>query len=282
MSNRSDKVLVVVGYYGGYGGTFFANILERSLGHESRKIVPMNDRNEFGFETTVLGTERYAINSLIKAYDQGFDALFNVKFFEKMKDKKDYWGDFMKKFFIDCYDDDRSVFCKNLTSYLKKRLRLKSGFNVINAHYSKKHGGFSIHEIHDNVIFFLLTANDIKHHILFEMLLDIKQDRFIYPEFVKQNLDNLKGIPQKIKPFDSCHLVEVGRLFLQTKDNGIDEVETILSEALGVKISLDKRMIQDYNRSNVELLNNFLGIDIEQADYRAVVRSAEKKLKSLL
>jgi hypothetical protein len=277
-----DEVLVVVGYYGGYGGTFFANILRRCLEQDSQEIVAINDRNEFGFETTIIGSERYAINSLMKAYDKGFDSLFNVKFFEKMKDRRDHWGELIKKMFIDCYDNDRSVFCENLTNYLKKRLKLKPGFNVINAHYSRKHGGFSIYNVHDNVIFFLLGADDLKHHLLFDLMMDIKQKHFIYPEFVTVALDNLYWTPQKIKPFDSCHLLEVGRLFLQTKDNGLEEVERVISEAVGMKISLDKEMIEVYSKSNVKLLNEFLSIDIEEADYRDVLRAAEKKLKSLL
>lgn len=282
MPSNSDKVLVVVSYYGGYGGNFFADILRKSITQNQQDIVSVNDKNEYAFQTDVLGSERNAIDAIMKAYDKGFETLFDVHFYEKIENKKYKWGDTLKKIFIDVYDNDRSVFCSNLTAYLKKRLRLKDGFNVINAHYSKNYGGFSIHDISDKVIFFLLSAEDHRHCVLFDMLLDIKHNHFIYPEFIKRFLMNLKDVPDKVKPFDSCHLVEVGKLFLQTKDNGIDEVERVLSEGLGVKISLDKRLIEDYSKSNIKLLNEFLSIDVEEANYKDVLRATEKKLKSLL
>jgi hypothetical protein len=278
----SDKILVAVGYYGGYGGSFFCNILRKSLEKESREIVPINNRNEYNFESSALGAEKYTIDVVMKAYDKGFDILLDVEFFERTKDPKYAWNGLVNKVFMECYDVDRAVFCDNLTNYLKKRLRLKTGFNVVNFHYSRKHGGFSIHNIHDRVIFFLLSADNLKHHVLFDLMFNIKQKHFIHPKFVSQSLEDLVGTPRKRQPFDSCHLLDVGKMFLQTKDNGIEEAERIISEAVGMKISLDKEMIEVYSKSNVKLLNEFLSIDIEEAEYRDVLRAAEKKLKSLL
>jgi hypothetical protein len=282
----NDKTLVVVGYYGGYGGSFFANILRKSIDYNSPQFTPINDKNEYGFDTRVLGIERYTINTLMKAYDQGFDVLLNIKLFENTGNKEDAeFGKLVKRMYIDCYDNDRSVFCRNLTLYLKKRLRLKDGYNVINSHYSRKFSGFSIYDVYDKTIFFLLSSEHSmrsKHHLLFEMLMDCKKDRFSYPELIKQSLNSLDGKIEPPKPFDSCVLLDVGKLFLQTKNNGIEEIERILSESLNMKINLDKEAIVEYTNSNIKLLNNFLGIEIEDASFDDVKQAIKNKLKSLI
>ena len=276
-----DEVLIVVGYDGGYGGSFFSNVLKRSLENESQELLPINDRNEFHFNNHVFDSVKYSIDLLADMYEKSSSFKFIDEFYQKKNDEEKSWLEFRKKIFMQCYDKDRSVFCENLTSYFSKTLRLNSGYNIASIHYSRKFDGFSIHNIHKNVVFFLLKASDLKSHVLFDLLFDIKLDHFIYPEFVRKSYMSLRKMRQPM-PFDSCHSIDVDHLFLKTKDYRFDLVENVLSKALGKKISLDKEMIENYSRLNVKLLNDFLNIDVEQASYKEVMLAAEIKLELLL
>jgi hypothetical protein len=128
----NDKTLVVVGYYGGYGGSFFANILRKSIDYNSPQFTPINDKNEYGFDTRVLGIERYTINTLMKAYDQGFDVLLNIKLFENTGNKEDAeFGKLVKRMYIDCYDNDRSKINLDkeaIVEYTNSNIKLLNNF----------------------------------------------------------------------------------------------------------------------------------------------------------
>ena len=280
-----DKVLIVVGYYGGYGGSFFANVLRKSLCKDTSEIIPINNRNEFTFETDVLGPERYSLDPVMKAYDKGLKNMFNVQFFDGKSAEKEHWIKTFKNVLNECYNDDRSIFIDNLIMYYQKRLNLKTGFNVTNMHYSKPYDGFSIHRVYDNTVYLLLNTNSHKHHLLFDLILDIKQNHFRYHEFIKKSLEFLSNPynPSYIKQsFDSCHLIDAGKLFLEVNENYIFETQHIIQKALNYNLTIDKDMILDYSKSNLMVLDDFLSIDCNKSSFLEVIRAVKKKLESLL
>ena len=237
-----------------------------------QEIVPINDRNEYSFDTDAMGIERYYINWLFDIKDKGYESLRYNAFF---KDET------IKTILSEVDGNDRSEFSRNLSTYLKSKLKIKNGFNVVNAHYTKKFNGFSIHNVHENVVFLLLKADNPTHDLLFEILVGFKKNHFKFPEFVSLYLSDLSEKLMPVEPFDECYPIDAGKLFLQSRSS-VDEVEEVLSRALGIKISLDRNLIDDYTRSNIAVLNEFLDIDIENTSYFHVVKAAEKKLKSLL
>lgn len=274
-----ESVLVVVGYSGGYGGSFFTNLLRRALNANEEELIPINDRNEFKYDTSVLGSIRYQIDGLLKAYDKAdnFYTNHHVRLSRA-------WGVSMEETYKKLYNPDRTIFIRNLTKHIKENLKLKPGFNVINAHHYKNHGGFTIHDVHDNVVFLLLTAEDPKHRCLFELIGEIKHN----PEFFSDELFNegarfeLSSVPNVIKPFDSCTLIEVGKLFLEYDESNALQIDQTLSKALNVDITLDKNLIIDYYKSNVNVLNDFLNLDVEKSTLHSIARRGSSKLESLL
>ena len=135
--------LIVIGYYGGYGGTFLANLLDKTLNKRVESFKSFGDKNEYNYRTSVLGDERYVIEAVFKAYDIGLENLNYKKEFDKIKVGNDFSIN-VEKMYGACYDPERSVFVNNVKEYLKKRLRLKPGINVLNAHHYKKKEGFDI------------------------------------------------------------------------------------------------------------------------------------------
>ena len=268
----SKSVLVVVGYRSGYGGSFFSSLLQRSLNQSMQEIMPINDSNEYSFDTDAMGIERYYINRLLDIKDKGYESLRYDIFFE---------DETIKTIISKVDDSDRFKFSKNLSDYLMKNVNLNAGFNVVNAHYTKKFDGFSIHDIHEKVVFLLLKADNPMHDLLFEILVGIKKNHFKFPELVAFYLKDLKEKLKRVEPFDRCYEIDVGKLFLQ-RNNNLKEVEEVLSKALCFKISLDKNLIKDYTVSNITVLNNFLDLNVEDSSYFYVMKAAEKKLKSLL
>ena len=278
-----DKVLVVVGYYGGYGGSFFSNVLRKSLNKDSLNIDSINNRNEYFFKTEVLGDERYSLDAVMKAYDQGFNSMLNVTFIDSTNERM-HWVKTLKSIYNECYSEDRLTFIENLKKYYKKKLNLNQRFNVTNMHYSRPYEGFSIHEVYENTVFFLLKADSFKHHLMFDLLLDIKHNNFQYPEFIERSLDTLStsNFEYFNQPFDNCYDLDAGKMFFEYEKNNVDEVEKKVIEALDFKISLDKPKILDYCKSNIKIMNEFLSIDSEKSSFLQVIQAARKKLKSLL
>lgn len=274
----NESKLIVVGYSGGYGGNFFAGILQKALMLSEEKAVALKN-NEFSYRNDCLGLEKFALEAVFKAHELGLDSLEYSRMRSVSFDDHVY-----KKIYDINHDDDRSVFIKNIVNYYKNSLKLKPGLNIVNMHHFKKKEGFDIRMLHEDTTFFLLNAEDMKHQFMFKLLLDIKHDLFSRDKwFIQHQLDRLYDKPSYVKPFDSAIPIDVGEMFLELDaDSSIAEVEKKLSETLGVKIILDKRLINDYSRSNIELLNKFLGIRVETSTYFQATRAAKTKLESLL
>jgi hypothetical protein len=268
----NESTLVVVGYPAGFGGNFFAITLENALNSNDKEAIPINTRNEFDFETEVLGPIRYRLKYLIPIYDRKIPINKIKELYSEIQLKNLSVQDYIVKTYKEIYHPNRTVFIKNLTEYVKKDLKLKPGVNIVTAVYTTKINGFSVHDIHNKVVFLLLCAKDVKHRILLDLLVLIKhapENSHYSDDFlVEMLLTEIKNPKLPDKPFDSCIPIEVGNLFLKYDESNALEIDKKLSEVLGVEIVLDKESIMDYCKANVVLLNDFFGLDVEKASTR--------------
>ena len=264
-----ESTLVIVGYPAGFGGNFFAITLENALNSNDKEAIPINTRNEFDFKTEVLGPIRYRLKYLIPIYNKKIPINKIKELYSEIRLKNVSVQDYIVKTYKEIYDSDRTIFIKNLTEYVKKDLKLKPGVNIVTAVYTTKINGFSVHDIHNKVVFLLLCAKDVKHRILLDLLVLIKHapenphysDDFL----VEMLLTEIKNPRLPEKSFDSCIPIEVGNLFLKYDESNALEIDRKLSEVLGVNIILNKESIMDYCKANIVLLNDFFGLDVEKA-----------------
>lgn len=273
--NESESKLIVIGYSGGYGGNFLAYILDKALLHPKLHIFPKNKRNEFHYSDDSIILKR--INLFFTMYNRGPP---NVSLYDGNSETLD-WYRLTAKFYESVYHQDRNQFVKNVVELCRDSLQFREGWNIHTAHYTRENRDFSLKMISENVIFFLLTAAEKKHSLLFEVLLSLKKNHFNNANFVSYFLKEGYN-PRKVTPFDGCISLEVGQLFLRTSNINYSDAERILSETIKQKIILDKDEIEEYSISNVEMLNDFLGIDTEKSNYEEVLEATKTKLKSLL
>lgn len=266
--------LIVVGYAAGYGGNFFTSILHSCLKKES-EFIPINQNNEYVYSGQ---TDAWAmLNYMLRAYHKGPLKVDHLKPHSEIY----VYYERAKNIFNSLYHPDKQIFIKNLVQYIRKNSISNDGINLFNSHYYKPYDSFSLSMIESDFVFFLLMTNDRKKMLLFELLLHIKKNQLNHRDFVEDLIKNILEV-NVIEPFDSAVMIEVGELFLSTKSSNLDQVESILSESLGKKITVDKELISDYSRSNVQMLNDFLDLDIEEATYLQVARATKRKLQSLL
>jgi len=279
-----ESALVIVGYPQGFGGNFFAITLQNALDSNNKEAIPINTRNEFNFNTEVLGPIRYHFFKLVQIYNRKIPINKIKESFPELR-LKNPMHDYLVKTYKEIYHPNRTVFIKNFTECIKKNLKLKPGFNVIDGIWHLKIDGFSVHDLHNKVVFLLLGAEDLKHIILLDLLVLIKQRKensyYSNDFFAEALLAEMKNTHLPEKSFDSCISLEVGKLFIQYDESNALEIDRKLSEVLGVNIILNKESIMDYCKANVVLLNDFFELDVEKASISDLRKSFYDKFASL-
>ena len=264
-----DK-LVVINYPAGYGGDFFCNLL--NMNYDPNHKFAGNSNNKFEWHTVDWYNHFKKTGILFSVYE--------------CDDKEKLWETYSKytsnkivkhskKLFAILYDEDPDIFKENYIQYIRNSLY--KGYNegkfIVNTHSSK--AGKMLFEVLPGAIMFHLIANKIEHACLFVLLFVIKEknyeDKKLWIDFLYNNIEMFS-----IKyTFDNMITIDVGKLFFE---NGYEEeAENIFSNALNRNITLNRTILSNYKKNNIELLaKNF---NIENASELTAIELLELILK---
>jgi hypothetical protein len=261
--NFSWDKLIIINYPGGHGGDFLCNLLHKNYdtnyefhGNEDNKFEWfVHNSFKFGHEQTVIKK----LNSLFDVYTSN-DV---KKYWEKEKQYCDIKViDRIKTIFTILYDEDPIIFKKNYIQFIRNAAY--ENYNkkkfITNLHYTKPIKNFSIHEALPKSINFFLTTEKIECVFLFFLLFNIKDkinDNDTKKYFINLLCENAEDFYIK-NVFDNMIPIDVGKLFFE---KGYEEIaENIFSDTLNKKIVLDKKILNDYKKNNIELFKKIFNI----------------------
>lgn len=255
------KKHIIVCYRGGYGGDFLAGLISAAIGDEKalKKDDRTGDRNRFKFDNySLYGHHFKNIHDVVGFRNEyGYqEEVIKVKKMKEYDDTEAYFNHHFKVF-NECNDEDERVFFDNILNVISS-FNSKADYVVTNLHYFKPINGFSIWNLKHSIVPFILTSSKENYHLLLS-LLGVYKTSWIFVKGMSRSSMNQFLKPQPIIPFDNMHAIDVGKLFLE--DGYEEEVDSILSRHIGLKISIDKSTLSRYKRKNDDILKKLLGDD---------------------
>jgi hypothetical protein len=264
-----DK-LINICYHAGYGGDFMCNMLYMNYNPDHKFY---GDKKNNKFEWTSINNINLFEDEkfLIKKINPIFNA-YTSDDLEKFWYNEYKWGKGVmvnksKKIFTILYDSDPIIFKQNYIHFLRNALYEEYRIEryIHNMHYNiPLKLNFSIHEALPGSTNFFFTIEKIEYAFLFFLLSCIKNDMYVMDdEYKKHNLkvmfENRYQIEKWGTIFDDMIPIDVGKLFFEISYE--EKAENIFSNALNKKITLDRTILNEYKKNNIEQLAKTFNIE---------------------
>jgi len=262
--NFSWDKLIIINYPAGHGGDFLCNLLHKN--YDTNYEFHGNEDNKFDWfvhNSFKFGHEQTVIKKLNALFD-----IYTSNDLKKYLEKEKQWCtikviDRVKTIFTILYDEDPIIFKKNCIQFIRNAAY--ENYNkkkfITNLHYTKPILNFSIHEALPKSVNFFLTTEKIECVFLFHIFAGLKNrvnENYTKKHFIDFLCENAEDFHIK-NVFDNMIGIDAGKLFLENSDY-VNEVEQIFSNTLNKKIVLDKKILNNYKKNNIELFKKIFNI----------------------
>ena len=257
--------VILVNYTGGYCGNFLSHLIGEHL-PVKYDISVNDDVNAYYFKSTEIETK----------YIKPFGKLFEIRNgFLSMKDlelitqeKIDPSYTYVMNLYKILHDEDDRVFMENVKSYYHELMsNLKEQFFLTNIHYVNRYKDLSIHDVFKDSSVVHISTYHKTYMSLFTLLFHAKTKNDAADQILQSKTLSDRSIFNDIvfpipRPFDDRSIpVDMGKILFEDDYSSFYELQTRLSNEIGIELNLDLEKFKIYSKKNIEILEEILGKD---------------------